>query len=396
MEYGTILRDAWSIATRTRTLWWLGLVSTAQMSRSIADVYVCRKDFYDAHKDIVTKFVAGYLKACEDLIDLKKQYESKGSPRYIDVLRLTQSIYGEKVIPTPEVDAHGLISDCTFVGYPGNVAFFTQKDNLSGFDAFQKSALNLAVGRGYAKNRMGLLPSGLDYSAPAFTSYLTKIQGARGERFEAEAVAKEIEELSAGGALDERTIVAFTINFDANQASFSADRYGSEYQRVVELTNKYGNAVVAIRGHADPTKTLLELVKAGMEKGILKRSGSSGSYAYSLNGKPFDLSRTGEVVKMIETGSFDGIADHNARETMQAALNLSLKRAEAVRDSVVDYAKAKGVQFDKSQIQPVGVGIREPFIAKPASMEEAATNMRVEFRLLRIQAEAATKADFDF
>lgn len=372
------------------------LVSTAEMSRSIADVYVCRKDFYDAHKDLIVKFVAGYLKACEELIDLKKNYEAKGSPRYVDVLRLTQSIYGEKVIPTPEVDAHGLISDCTFVGYPGNVAFFTRKDNLSGFDAFQKSALDLAVGRGYAKNRMGLLPSGLDYSAPAFRSYLTKIEGARGERFEAEAVAKEIEELSAGGALDERTIVAFTINFDANLASFSADRYGSEYQRVVELTNKYGNAVVAIRGHADPTKTLSELVKAGMEKGILKRSGSSGNYAYSLNGKPFDLSRTGEVVKMIESGAFDGMAEHNARETMQAALNLSLKRAEAVRDSVVEYAKAKGVQFDKSQIQPAGVGIREPFIAKPASVEEAATNMRVEFRLLRVQAEAATKSDFDF
>ena len=32
------------------------LVSTAQLSRSIADVYVCRKDFYDANKELVTKF----------------------------------------------------------------------------------------------------------------------------------------------------------------------------------------------------------------------------------------------------------------------------------------------------------------------------------------------------
>ena len=27
------------------------LVSTAELSRSIADVYVCRKDFYDANKN---------------------------------------------------------------------------------------------------------------------------------------------------------------------------------------------------------------------------------------------------------------------------------------------------------------------------------------------------------
>lgn len=372
------------------------LVSTAEMSRSIADVYVCRKDFYDAHKDLVTKFVAGYLKACEEVIDLKKQYESKGSPKYMELLKLTQSIYGEKVIPTPEVDAHGLLSDAVLVGYPGNVAFFTDKGNLSGFEAFQKSALDLATSRGYAKQRVPLLPSGLDYNSAAFKGYLTKVDMTKGERFAGEAVKKEIEELSSGGALDDRTIVAFSINFEPNQTSFSADQYGADYQRVVELTNKYGNAVIAIRGHADPTKTLLELVKAGMTRGILKQTGSSGNFSYSLNGKPLDLTRTDEVTKLIEGGSFDGVPDHNARETMQAALNLSLKRAEAVRESIVKYTQGKGIQFDKSQIQPTGVGIREPFIAKPSNMDEAAKNMRVEFRLLRVTAEAATKSDFDF
>jgi ABC-type nitrate/sulfonate/bicarbonate transport system substrate-binding protein len=39
--------------------------STATMSRSIADVYICRKDFFDANKDWVQKFVTGYLKATE-------------------------------------------------------------------------------------------------------------------------------------------------------------------------------------------------------------------------------------------------------------------------------------------------------------------------------------------
>jgi len=77
-------------------------------------------------------------------------------------------------------------------------------------------------------------------------------------------------------------------------------------------------------------------------------------------------------------------------------LNLSRQRAEAVRDSVVEYAKSKGLQMDKTQIQPVGVGIREPFIAKPTNMAEAEQNMRVEFRLVRVRAEAVQDADFDF
>jgi ABC-type nitrate/sulfonate/bicarbonate transport system substrate-binding protein/outer membrane protein OmpA-like peptidoglycan-associated protein len=371
------------------------LVSTAELSRSIADVYVCRKDFYDANKDLVTKFVASYLKACEEVIDLKKQYESKGSESYKSLLQMTQDIYGKTTIPVLD-DAHGLLSDCTFVGYPGNVSFFTQQGNLHGFDAFQKSALELATSRGYAKEKMGLFPSGLDYNAPAFVNYLKKTDMERPERFRAEAVRSEIESLSSGGVLDEKTILSFTINFEPNQDSFSAIQYGAEYQRVVETADKFGNAVIAVRGHADPSKTLMELVKAGMASGALKRAGSQGNYTYSFNGRPLDLGSTAELSKLIEGGAFDGGAGNNPRETMQAALNLSLTRAEAVRDSLIEYAKSKGITIDKSQIQAVGVGIREPFVAKPRNLDEAKQNMRVEFRLLRVTPEVAKQADFDF
>ena len=371
------------------------LVSTAELSRSIADVYVCRKDFYDANKPLVTKFVAAYLKACEEVIELKKQHESKGSPAYKALLQLTQDIYGKTTVPVLD-DAHGLLSDCTFVGYPGNVAFFTEAGSLHGFEAFQKSALDLATGRGYARERMGLFPSGLDYQASLFTTYLTKTSAERGERFRAEAVREEIELLSSSGGLDEKTIISFTINFEPNQNTFSAGQYGAEYQRVVEAADKFGNAVIAIRGHADPSKTLLDLVKAGLQKGVLKRAGTAGNYSYSLNGQPLDLGSTAALTKLIEGGAFDGVADTNPRDTMQAALNLSRNRAEAVRDSIIEYAKSKGHALDKSQIQPVGVGIREPFIAKPANMDQAKQNMRVEFRIVRVPAEATKASDFDF
>ncbi len=371
------------------------LVSTAELSRSIADVYVCRKDYYDANKAQVTKFVAGYLKATEEIIDLKKQFEGTGSPAFEKVLQMTQDIYGKETIPVLE-EAHGLISDCSFVGYPGNVVFFTEAGNLSGFEAFQESALQLAVSRGYAKERMGLFPSGLNYKSSDFTNYLTKTDIERGERFRAEAVRNEIEMLSSGDELDDRTILSFTINFEPNQNVFSAVQYGAEFQRVVETAERFGNAVVAIRGHADPTKTLLELVKAGTKKGVLKRSGSRGNYKYSLNGRPLNLDSTTELIQLITKGSFDGVSEFNPRETMQAALNLSRKRAEAVLDSIIKYAETKGLVMDRSQVQPTGVGIREPFIAKPTNMDEARQNMRVEFRVIRVPAEATVESDFDF
>ncbi|MDA7680735.1 ABC transporter substrate-binding protein, partial [bacterium] len=310
------------------------LVSTAELSRSIADVYVCRKDFYDANKALITKFVAGYLKSTEEVLELKSQFEATGSRPFEALLQTTQDIYGKDTIPVLE-EAHGLISDSSFVGYPGNVVFFTEAGNLSGFEAFQKSALDLAVNRGYAKERMGLFPSGFNYQSGDFTNYLTKTDIKRGERFRAEAVRNEIEMLSSGDELDDRTILSFTISFEPNQNAFSAVQYGAEFQRVMETAERFGNAVVAIRGHADPTKTLLELVQAGIKKGVLKRSGSRGNYNYSLNGRPLSLDSTPDLIRLIGAGSFDGIKEFNPRETMQAALNLSRKRAEAVLESII-------------------------------------------------------------
>lgn len=371
------------------------LLSTAQLSRSIADVYVCRKDFYDANKELVMKFVAGYLKGCEEVADLKAQHKQQSSPAYKALLQMTQDIYGKSTIPVLD-DADGLLSDCVMVGYPGNVGFFTQANSLHGFDVFQKSALDLAVNLGYAGERFGLLPSGFDYQSPLFLKYLTRTSLER-KADSAEAVDENVFKiLNSGEGLDERTILSFTISFEPNQNTFSPEQYGAEFLRVVETADKYGGAVMAIRGHSDPSKTLLDLVKAGMQKGVLKRTGTQGNYSYFLNGQPLDIGATANLVQQIENGAFDGVPDSNPRDTMQAALNLSRARAEAVRSAIVAYAKTKGFALDKSQIQPVGVGIKEPVVARPANLDQAKTNMRVEFRLVRVPAEATKTSDFDF
>jgi hypothetical protein len=49
-----------------------------------------------------------------------------------------------------------------------------------------------------------------------------------------------------------------------------------------------------------------------------------------------------------------------------------------------------------SQIVPVGAGVIEPVIAKPRNLEEAKENMRVEFRIVRVEAEAIAPSDFNF
>ncbi|MDZ4778644.1 MAG: hypothetical protein SGJ19_00150, partial [Planctomycetia bacterium] len=194
---------------------------------------------------------------------------------------------------------------------------------------------------------------------------------------------------------DGRTIVSFTINFQPNQDSFPPEVYGADFQRALEAASTYGNAVMSIRGHADPTKVLADFVRAGMAKGLIQRTGQTGNYRYSLQNKPLNLESTAEIVKLLERGTFDG-TDPNPRETMQAALNLSLGRANSVRDALIQYGKAQGIRFDESQFQPVGAGVREPRVPRPKNLDQAKENMRVEFRVLKVSAEALQQGDFDF
>ncbi len=366
--------------------------SSAYRAFTIADVYAVRSDFYEANKDWVEKFAAGYLRGVEQVIEMKKQKSST----YRSLLDSAVKIYGRNVLPNRD-EADGLLSDCSFAGYPGNVEFFNNTRNPHGFDVFKKRSLDMATREGFASARGTLLGSPLNWRSGAFVGYLQKTDVQRGNRFQAEVVQQELEALNSAGALDDSTIYSFTVGFEPNQDSFSEAQYGTDFDKVLSLATEYGGAVIAVRGHSDPTKVLATLVKAGMRKGILQRSGSPGNWSYSLKGRALDLERTSDLVGLIESGAFDGagIAE-SPREIMQAARNLSLRRAQAVREAIITYAKKRGKNVDPTQIQAQGVGIREPFVATPRSMADVRKNTRVEFRLVGVSPEAATSSDFDY
>ncbi|MFN9914486.1 MAG: hypothetical protein ACK53L_17990, partial [Pirellulaceae bacterium] len=95
--------------------------STQQMSRSIADVYAVRSDWFKSNRAWVEKFVAGYLKATEQLVAMRKKFEEskKLASDYQQILSLSQRTFGKEFLPTLDIDAHGLLLDCAFVGLPG-------------------------------------------------------------------------------------------------------------------------------------------------------------------------------------------------------------------------------------------------------------------------------------
>jgi outer membrane protein OmpA-like peptidoglycan-associated protein len=372
------------------------LVSTQNMSRSIADVYAVRADWFQENRETVEKFVAGYLKASAEVVGMRDAFEEsqRMTNEYRGLLQMAQGIFGEEVLPTLEVDAHGLLLDCRFARLPGQIAFFQQSGNLNGFEPKLAAALDLAVSWGYAKSRNGFQPPDFDYQRMA---RLAEVEYVVPETMV--GGGPEDTRLFLDDDLDPDTIVSFTIGFKPNQKDFSAVVYAAEFRRALQAASTFGGAAVVIRGHADPTKTLVDLIKSGMKKGIIQRTGQSGNYRYFLRtqqgSQELDLNQTKALLELIESGAFEG-TDSSPLQTMQAALNLSLARAEAVKQAIIDYAGQQNISVNLSQLKPVGAGVSEPVISKPSSMAEAMQNMRVEFRIVRVNPEELSESDFDF
>jgi outer membrane protein OmpA-like peptidoglycan-associated protein len=373
------------------------LLSTATLSRSIADVRVVRSDFYTspAGRAICDKLTAGVFKAQYDMKALRKAYEANANSadgkKYFKVLTMAQTIFGTAVLPSVEVDAAGLLMDCNMVGLTGNISFFTDEANLQGFKPKEKAALDLAAKLGLAKVRQGFIAPSLDYKKLAQLASIEYVEPPKTR----ERISGEFQ-VFPDTDLDKDTIVSFTIQFQPDQSTFNAEQYGTEFTRVIENASLLGNAVVVIRGHADPSKTLYHLVKLGLKKGTLKVTGTGKDRKYFYNGKPLDITATREICALIDKGEFDGDNQWIPRQIMGAALRTSHTRANAVRDALVAFAKTKGVTLDVTQLHPQGVGISDPLVPKPASAAEAANNMRVEFRIIKVSGESLKESEFDF
>ncbi len=374
------------------------LVSTVSLSHSIADVYACRKDYYDKNKATIDKFVAAYLKACEELVEMRKNYDLKEKKNdellknYKAVLKMTQDIYGKTLLDKPE-DAHGLISDATFVALPGNYSFFKDEKNPVNFSNRAKAALDMAVSQGYATKRIDLIAADLDYD---------KLKDLGKLKLEVKPKRTDVipDDVKTEKLIDpDKVIYSFTVLFDPDGSRFDMKKYEGDFEKAIAAAALYGNALVAVRGHVDPTRTIRQFVLAGTKKRFITREKVGDGYKYYLakDGKEFELSDTKKVLEMIDAMDFSDIAgEDNPKLTVRAAKAVWDMCAKNVREAIIALAKTKGMTLDNSQLRSEGVGIKEPIITVPKNEEQAAKNRRVEFQILKVSPEQLSKKDFDY
>lgn len=323
------------------------LMSTKTANRVIADVYAVRNDYYQANRGEIEKLAKTLMKASEELKTLVGQ-RSNDTRNYNRVMASSAEI----LLDAPEAvaDTEGLYADCEFVHFSGNVKFFDDMNYPRGFNAVTRE-INSSL------KALGLVRGGSDQIAKSAFNYkqldagLANTQKAESPRFNRDQVSALVSRKQQQGSLGEGELFSFEVFFSPNQNTFSEDLYSKEFDRVVELASAYGGAIITVEGHSDPMG-YLRAKKKGQQPVVLGR-------------------------------------------VKQSAKNLSISRAQAVRDAIMSYANARSVTIDPSQFEPIGHGISQPATGicgndpcVPKNEAEWRSNMRVVFRLIQVEAES--------
>lgn len=317
------------------------LSTKSAASRVIADVYAVRADYLKANRDQVQKLVHALTLSQEALKTLVKT--KARSPEYKQTFTAAAEILLDSKQAVADVES--MYAGCEFVGFAGNVEFFTNPKNVRNFAQLTSETQTSLVGLGLMAKPSLLAPANWDYDA--LRSGVTNVVESQA-KLDGNKIAQAVEAKRQSGTLESG--IGFEVRFALNQREFSAAQFTEKFDEAIRLAKTYGGAALTVEGHADQT-TYLERV----------------------------AERVPEVV---------------LRKMAQAAKNLSLSRANEVRDALIKYGRDKGVSLDPDQFAVIGHGYSQPkagmcqdLPCKPKDEAARAAERRVQFRIVPMNAE---------
>ena len=316
------------------------LLSTKSASRLISDALVVRRDYFEANTDQIKALVKATFEA-EELLreDVVKQIVP-----WDDVAGV---LLGD---PGAIEQAKDLWRFYETVGLKGNVDWATDGQPRS-FKAVNDDIQSYLVEAGLLAEAHELAVADWDFRAE-FGDDIFDERMAELLAFDDNQASNAIDQLRETGDVAQSTLFTFEINFAPNQSTFTVVEYKDEFADVIDLASGYAGAVLTVEGHSDPLK-YLKLQHEGAPAAELDR-------------------------------------------LRKSAENLSCRRASAVRDALITAADEQGFGMDASQFVISGIGIEEPGTGicgkdpcPPQTEAEWLSNMRVSFRLVNLESEAA-------
>ncbi|MEM7251634.1 MAG: ABC transporter substrate-binding protein [Pseudomonadota bacterium] len=321
------------------------LLSTKTANRIIADVYAVRADYFEANRDRVQAFVGALFKAERELASIVANRDGDA-----ERFRATMRSAAQILLDSPEAigDAEGLYADAEFARLRGNTQFFADANHPRRLEKLNQEAQGAFAAMGLTSGSSVLASAGWNYGR--LSVEVGEDKTAESPRFDKDQVASLVTRKQQRGSLGEGELFRFEVFFKPNQKTFAEDLYADSFDRVIELASTYGGAIITVEGHSDPL-------------GYLRKKS--------------------EKAPAVVLG-----------QIKQSARNLSIGRAQSVRDSIISYANRRSITLDPSQFAVVGHGIAQPATGicnrdpcAPKNEQEWRSNMRVEFRILQVEAE---------
>jgi len=328
------------------------LLSTKTASNVIYDAYAVRKSFAAKHPNKINAFVRGMLKGQEKLAEKMKKNDKatlqRGAKILLDDASATE-------------DMAGMYADAAHASWAENKAFLTGTSGRT-FSQVSDSVQGDFVTMGLLSRKVPIGSSLINFDQ--IKGGIKNLAENTAAKFNKDKVQQTIETKRKKGELSDDELYSFEIYFQPGQNAFSADQYEAEFNKAIELMSVYGGAILTVEGHSDPL-------------GYLKNK-------YKTKATPVVLQRQ-----------------------KQAALNLSLSRANSVKKSLIAYALASNVTLDESQFGTIGHGVVHPTFKlaadgdidksnAPKSKDEWNKMRRVKFRLIQIEAETEVFEALDF
>jgi outer membrane protein OmpA-like peptidoglycan-associated protein len=340
------------------------LFSTRQADKFVADVYVARKDFYEANKDKLQKFVHSSFLANEGVGELRKNKNTQKAAYTKWLSKSAEHLFGDANLTE---DMEGLFSEANHTGFAENVSFFTNERDSRNFDVLSAEINDALFEMKLIKAKNPIAHADWDWSS--LRKGLKHADQVVVPKFNKAQIAKVVTEMQMKGTLDGEQFLTEQVYFEVGSSkfTFNPSLHGAVFDKIIDEANAYSGSLIIIEGHSDPAHYLISKYKKKVPLKTLKR-------------------------------------------IRQKARDLSRQRAEEVRSSIIDYAtNVRNLDVNETQFEVVGYGIDNPATGvcngEPCKLklkgreakEAYAQNRRAKIGFTRIEAEVETSdSDFDF
>ena len=354
------------------------IFTTKTASNIIFDTYAVRRDFLGDHPDTVEAFREAHLRQQEffqgELANIEKKREADRK-RVESFKALCKPL--AKIFNQDENAVSDYIiwvgSDSQLAGRAGNAKFFDDANPI-GFRATTARIQEFFVGLGLiqsattiAYNRPALPKPNIPNGFPEGKSAVT-LAAPKPAFVSTEAVRK------AADSANSSVMYRFTFKFPAQVSEINWRDYPDVFAKINEIVNRYGGAVVQLRGHADNFFYNFVLTK--------QRQGQT-NYQRRIAG----------------TDKFETLPLPKPEELLNDANALSYSRAFAVKRAYAAYVRDNlhlgPDEVDLSRFDVKGMSITDPIVKNPTTPEQRAENMRGEMVIIAAESEIPAEIGAD-